>query len=73
MLVFRYSLRELQTPCGFETPLYVSCLLELGAQHLQHVVDSLLFEVCLLNEHIARSVEHCLCCVETDALAAADI
>ena len=48
------------------------CLLELGAKHSEHVIDSFLFEVGLLNKHLSRSVEHCLGGVESDALDGID-
>ena len=47
-------------------------LFELGAQHLEHVVDGLFLEVGFLNEHVAGSSEHCLGGVESDALDGVD-
>ena len=45
---------------------------KLGSEYLQHVVNGLFLEVGFLYEHVARSVEHSLGGVETNALDRVD-
>ena len=51
---------------------YVPLFLVLSPDDIEQVVYCLLLKVSLLYEHLAWSVEHCLCCVKAETLYRAD-